>query len=197
MASVVLAARECEESRLPAVCLYCGAPSEVWRLTTFRRLAPPFLLLALLGSLPMILAVILLTWRIRVPVPLCHVHRHLGRGTTLLAVFAAFLMLLGMWNFVTIKENTRTLRYVPTTVYVMPVAVMAGGVVAGLFAAFAGVSVRRITDRSISFRGVDPAFVMALEKLRASDGRGAADGRPVGQSDWMRNLPTYRGFDSL
>jgi hypothetical protein len=146
----------------------------------------------------MLLAAMLLTWRMRVTVPLCYAHRHLGRGSTLLAVFAALLMLVGAGRLVAVKEATRTMRHVPANVYVMPIAAIAGGVVAGLFAAFGGVSVRQITDSSISFRGVDPAFATALENLRASDGRSGADGRPVGEAGWMRSLPTYRDFgDSL
>lgn len=191
MATVVLNSRECDENRLPAVCIHCGNPVAVWKRKTFWWFPPFTYFLVVLGLVPFLIAAKLLAWRKAVTIPLCAAHRERGLFVAAGVSFGVLLTVVGLGWAVAVAETNKRLHRDPMIVYALPVFLMLGGFAVSAVASFHKVGARKITDASIRLRGVHPAFVAALEQARVSDGRSLTDGRPPDRPDWMRTLPKY------
>src|SRR5258708_7236180 len=101
MAKVRLGRRECEDGRLPRICMCCGAASEVEISKKFSWTPPWVGVLILLGLLPYIIAAAVTTERCTALIPLCKQHASHWSWRTLFTLlsFLAVMVIGGMLFF--------------------------------------------------------------------------------------------------
>jgi hypothetical protein len=169
MPTVRLGRFECEDDRLPRVCMRCGEPSTVVKCRNFSWLPPWVGFLLLAAVLPYILAAVVATKRCSVYAPLCdrHAYHWLWRTLFIWLTLLGFLMLIGVVIGIAIAADSAGTG--PD--WLVGVAVLAS---AGLFlVGLAAIAVVKqgairpieITDRSITLTRVADGFIAAIEDM--------------------------------
>jgi hypothetical protein len=171
MAKVRLGRNEIEEERLPMACMCCGAKAESTVTRKFSWYPPWIVILLFFGLCPFVIVALILTKRMTVGVPLCHLHKNHWSWRNWLSVLT-FLGLVGLGGGATFLSAQMQApggqNYIG--------AIACGGVVVLGVAWFVMVAIvqltaigaTEITDRSITLKGVSESFVNTLQEFRES-----------------------------
>jgi hypothetical protein len=177
MAELVLRYDELQDGRLPALCMRCGAPSDV----VVRRSFP------VVGPLaPSLLGILLpLVWqkRVEVPVPLCRHHTRIWRRRAALVLLAVFAPVVSMAGLFLAARTTGQLRESLTAVLGPTFAVsLIYDVVILLVWRSLAIRVTHVDRDGVALAGVAKSFVEAVEEQDALVYGHAEDGALVLES---------------
>jgi hypothetical protein len=194
MARIKLERFEAEEGDLPDICMKCGARATTEKLKRFSWQPPWVYVLLLAGLLPFLIVALILTKRMRVPIPLCAEHRRhwtwrgwlVGGG-----FFAIFLLGLGTMILLSATDNGPQRREDAVFGFVcfgfLGLALV--WLIVAAIVQHTAIRPTQITDYDITLTNVAPGFVKALleedregAERRARRRQAARTRRPRGKS---------------
>jgi hypothetical protein len=194
MARIKLERYEAEEGDLPDICMKCGARATTEKLRRFSWQPPWVYVLLLAGLLPFLIVALILTKRMRIPVPLCAEHRGhwTWRGWVVGGGFLG-LFLLGLGTMILLAATDNAGRRQGDDAFgFVCLGFTALGLVWLIVAAIVqhtAIRPTRITDYEITLTNVAPGFVKALleedreeDERRAMRRRAARARRPRGKT---------------
>lgn len=165
MAEVCIGRAELKQFMLPGVCIRCGGPASVWTRTTFTWLPNWTGWLLLAGVLPYFFLAILIKKKVVLVVPFCCRHRWHWPVRNLLALAGLAVLAIA---FLIARQHVRMETLIAW--FIAPVLLWL--VSAGVLQETA-IRATRITDESMTLKGVGPEFVSAMEAQRSARGRSA------------------------
>ncbi len=180
MAKVWLADHECgprrEADELPDVCLVCGGDATDTIRRDFRWHPSWMYVFLLVGLLPAVILLLLLSKRMAVDCPVCDRHRgHWWKGNLLAVglVLGGFALVIG--GLVLGGLATGPNQPMPVWVPVVCVGGLLAGLVSGVVVSGRIIRPVEITARDIRLTNVSDEFVAALKDKRRADRRGDDD----------------------
>ncbi len=172
MPEVRLYASEADSTRLPPVCMRCGAPATTYDVKKFSWHPPWVYLLILGGLLPLIIVSLIVTKRMTVRGPFCDTHRNHWTwrswlsGLSLLALVVFGVGAIALMISEALPKNVTALACVGTVLLGVAWMVLA------IVLQSSSVGVSEITDRHITLKGVAFAFGEALRRERSATAYG-------------------------
>ena len=171
MATVRLERDEVDNDSLPDVCMVCGAEATLRKRKSFSWHPPWVILLILISLWPYIIVALILTKRMTVRAPLCEQHKNhwAWRTAFILGGFLVFL-LLGVVSVMVLSNQANQGGADEAIGGLLCFGTVISGLVWLIAAAIIhslGIRPTEITDRTITLVHVSPAFVEALEMVRA------------------------------
>ncbi|MBV9125824.1 MAG: hypothetical protein JO112_20935 [Planctomycetes bacterium] len=192
MPDVRLGRREMEKGDLPPVCLRCGAPTDYYQRRTFHYLSPGLEnVFALLGGVPAVLIASLAggTHNLKARVPLCGTHRFIwrlrnllyyGGPFVLLFLFAGFMVAMSLENAPPGHPGQKAGEPSPVSMgfgcVLLPLALL--WAVYFLYYRNSFIRVVKMTENSITLRGLSRIFIEELEEQDEEDIRPRKRPRP-------------------
>ena len=174
MAKVWLADYECRPRRaaddLPDVCLVCGDDAADTVRRDFRWHPAWMYVFLLVGLLPAVILLLLLSKRMAVDCPVCDRHRgHWWKGNLLAAalVLGGFALLIG--GLVLGGLATRPNQPMPAWVPLVCVGGLLAGLISGVVVSNRVIRPVEITAHDIQLTNVSDEFVAALKDKRRAD----------------------------
>jgi hypothetical protein len=162
MATIRLRKYELRKYGLPPVCLRCGAPTGEPRHRTFSWSPPWVAILIICGLLPYLIVALILTKKMRMPVPLCRKHRWHWTGRHLI-ILGSLLALIPLVILAVVFTN-------PAEQGAVAVIGFAGGlllwIILTVILLLTIIRPTEITDESITLAGLSEKFVDAVEEER-------------------------------
>jgi NhaP-type Na+/H+ or K+/H+ antiporter len=164
MAEVRLGRNEVEKDRLPDVCMVCGGRATVKRKKWFKWYPPHA---GLLGGA---LLALIMTKRMKVSAPLCHVHRNHWLLRSLLSFFGfigVFVISGALLFVVAAKSGEHGASEKPLLIALGVGGVLiVGWLIMTIVMQHTAIRAKEITDKSMTLTGVSVKFRTALHELR-------------------------------
>lgn len=166
MARIKLSHEEVREGRLPRLCMRCGAPATIEKRKTFSWCPSWVAVLILVGLLPYLIVMLILTKRMTVFVPLCDKHRNhwLWRTALVLALVAVLVGLIVVGIMVISAAAPQEGGLGGTVCVAGLLGLIVCPVIAWLILKDL-IRPEEITDRTITLVKVHPNFVRAIEQM--------------------------------
>lgn len=160
MATLKLWKSDLRDGRLPPVCAVCGQEAERTKVVKFSWTPSWVLLLWLFGLLPAVIGNLLTTRKMTVPLPVCG--RHQGHWSARQAIiWGGIALAIGVGCFGAYVESSWD-KALGENILMGGVGLLVLMALVIVFVSDSGVRAEKITDDTITLKGVSDKFVQAM-----------------------------------